>query len=306
MLQHHNNDARDPSRVVILGPTGFIGSKLVEHLNTKKTPVLSLGRDRVELTADDAARKIAAELHPDDTLVFLAALTPDKGRGIPPFLSNLKMAAMVCAAIESKPPAHVVYISSDAVYPFRAGLVDETSCAEPVDLYAAMHITREIMIKHAAKVPVAILRPTLIFGAADTHNSYGPNRFRRMAGNDRRITLFGNGEETRDHVFIDDVVKLIDLVIRHRSTGMLNVASGRSISYADLAKLVAGLFPHPIEIAGSPRQNPITHRAFDVTEIHRSFPVFTFTPLERGLAEVHRGDAAFGVANSSLAKLDVK
>src|SRR3546814_11446336 len=64
-----------------------------------------------------------------------------------------------------------------------------------------------------------LLRPTLIYGAEDTHNSYGPNRLRRMARKDARITLFGAGEETRDHISVDDVYRLILLTLRHRSEG---------------------------------------------------------------------------------------
>ena len=291
MLTHYSEQAQQPARVVVLGAKGFVGSSLTEHLRRSAAACRAITRHEIDLSASDAGGRLAAELRPDDVLVFLSALTPDKGRGVPPLLANLRMGAAVCAALEQKPVSHVVYVSSDAVYPFRTGLIDEETCAEPTDLYGAMHLTREIMVKQATKAPVAILRPTLIYGAADTHNSYGPNRLRRMARNERRIALFGNGEETRDYVFIDDVVRLIDLVTRYRSAGVLNLASGRSISFADLGKLVAGLFPQPIEIAGSPRQNPITHRAFDVTAIHRSFPEFTFTPLERGLAEAHRGDA---------------
>lgn len=290
MLKHHNTEAKAPARVVLLGANGFVGLALAKHLAAAATPVVAFGRDKVDLTADDAADRLAKELRADDAVVFLAALTPDKGRGVPPFLANMKMAAAVCAAFERVTPAHVTYVSSDAVYPFRAGLINEDSPAEPTDLYGAMHISREIMVRQAVKSPVAVVRPTLIYGAADTHNSYGPNRLRRMAKKDKRITLFGEGEETRDHIFIDDVVALVDLVIRHRSEGTLNLASGRSISFADLAKLVAKHFGS-IEIVGTPRQNPVTHRAFDVTATYQSFPDFNFTPLEKGLAEAHRGDA---------------
>lgn len=292
MLKHHHNEARTPARVVVLGSNGFVGRRLVQRLSGAGANVLPLGRDSIDLATDAARQKLAVILRPDDTLVFLAALTPDKGRGIGPFLDNLKMAAAVCGAIEAGPVAHVVYISSDAVYPFRAGLVDETSPAEPVDLYAAMHISREIMVKQATKSPVAILRPTLIYGAGDTHNSYGPNRLRRMARNDATITLFGEGEETRDHIYIDDVVALIDLVIGHRSEGLLNLASGRSISFADLARMVAAQFPAGVAVQGTPRQNPITHRAFDISALYRSFPALRFTPLEAGVAAAHRAEPA--------------
>ena len=151
-----------------------------------------------------------------------------------------------------------------------------------------MHLAREVMIRASARGPVAVLRPTLVFGADDTHNSYGPNRLRRMAQKDGRIVLFGEGEEMRDHVEVDDVAALTLEVLRHRSAGTLNVASGRAISYAELARKVARLFDRPIAITGTPRQTPITHRHFDVTALRRAFPTFAFTTLDDGLARAHR------------------
>ena len=109
-----------------------------------------------------------------------------------------------------------------------------------------------------------------------------------MAHKEGRITLFGEGEETRDHILGDDVAALTLLMLRHRSSGMLNVATGQSITYAELAKKVAVLFNEPIDIVSTPRQNLITHRHFDVTALHKAFPTFTFTPLDEGLAKAHR------------------
>lgn len=290
MLTHHNPNAKIPARVVILGANGFVGRALAAHLLERGVPTLAVGRDRIDLTADDAANKLAAELRTDDAVAFLSALTPDKGRGIPTFQANIQMAAAVCAALERVTPAHVVYVSSDAVYPFRTGQISEESSAEPTDLYGAMHLTRELMVRQATKAPVAVLRPTLIYGAADTHNSYGPNRLRRTAKKDGRITLFGAGEETRDHVYIDDVVTLVDLALVHRSEGTLNLATGRSISYADLAAKIKVLSAAPVEIVTTPRQNPITHRAFDVTALHQAFPAFRFTSIDEGLATANRDE----------------
>lgn len=291
MLTHNNPAASAPSRVVILGANGFVGQALRRRLEQNKVVVCAVGRGEVDLIAAGAAARLAAELKPDDTVVFLSAVTPDKGRGIEHFLANLQMGSAFCAALEKSLVAHVLYISSDAVYPFRTGLVSEETAAEPVDLYGAMHLSREIMIKQASKAPVAILRATLVYGAADTHNSYGPNRLRRMARKDKKMTLFGAGEETRDHIYIDDVTALIEQVIRHRSAGTLNLATGSSISYADLAAKIKDLGASAIEIVPTKRQNPITHRTFDVTAIHRAFPAFRFTPLDEGLAIAHRDEA---------------
>ncbi len=278
----------DPARVVVLGGGGFIGRSLVAALGHARIPTLTPSRRELDLAVEGAWERLRALLRPTDALVLLAALTPDKGRGLTPFMTNLAMGAAACRALEATDLAHVVYVSSDAVYPMAGGPLTEESCAEPADLYGMMHLARETMVKASTGAPVAVLRPTLVYGAADTHNSYGPNRLRRAARKEGRITLFGEGEEMRDHLLVDDLVALALQVLRHRSRGVLNLATGRSISYAELAGRVAACFERPIDIVGTPRQTPVTHRHFDVTRLHRAFPTFRFTPLDDGVAKAHR------------------
>jgi nucleoside-diphosphate-sugar epimerase len=127
----------------------------------------------------------------------------------------------------------------------------------------------------------------MIFGAGDTHNSYGANRFRRVARKGAKITLFGGGEETRDHLYIEDAVALIELVIRHRSAGTLNLVSGRSIAFGDLARMVAGHFSPAAEIEMLPRQSAVTHRQFDAAAVQKAFPDFKPTKLEDAIAATH-------------------
>ena len=67
---------------------------------------------------------------------------------------------------------------------------------------------RENMIK-LLKVKFCIVRPTLVYGPNDPHNGYGPNQFIRLAQSNKNITLFGKGEERRDHIHIKDVGKVI-------------------------------------------------------------------------------------------------
>ena len=136
------------------------------------------------------------------------------------------MGRAVCEATRAVEIAQLVYGSSDAVYSFATTLISEATPSVPIDLYGVMHRARELMLASEAKAPVAVLRLTAIYGAGDTHNSYGPNRFMRQALKDGRISLFGNGEETRDHLYVDDAVDLILKVITHGSTGLLNFASG--------------------------------------------------------------------------------
>jgi UDP-glucose 4-epimerase len=277
-----------PERVVVLGSRGFLGAAAVDRLRSDGVPVLALSSADLDLTAAGAGEALAGRLAPGDALVMFSALTPDRGRDIGALMRNLEMCRAVCQALERQAVAHVVYISSDAVYPFAAGVVDEQTLPAPGDLYGCMHRTREVMMQATVKGPLAILRPTLVYGAKDTHNSYGPNRFRRQAAADGRIVLGGEGEETRDHILVDDAVALIRRVLIHRSAGVLNLATGRSVSFGDLARLVAAQFSPAATVAFTPRTTPATHRSFDVTVCRQAFPDFVFTTLEDGLARVHQ------------------
>src|SRR6185436_15961800 len=115
----------------------------------------------------------------------------------------LRMAEAACAALAEKPVAHLLYISSDAIYADDANPVTEASYAAPSTLHGMMHAARELMLRSSTRAPVAMLRPTLIYGLADPHSGYGPNRFRREAEKGEPILLFGDGEERRDHILVD-------------------------------------------------------------------------------------------------------
>jgi len=288
-LEHTNPEPGLPQRVVLIGAGGFVGQVLSAQLEAANTTVVALSSKDVDLAADGADVALSSFLKEGDAVVVLAAITPDKGRGVEPFIKNINIASNVAKALSASNPSHVIYLSSDAVYSMDEALVNEDTSAEATDLYGAMHLSRELIFKSEVKAPVAVLRPTLIFGAADTHNSYGPNRLRRMARDKGAITLFGGGEETRDHIVVNDVAALVIEVLSHRSKGLLNVATGNSIAFKDLAQQVAALFDGDVEVVLTERQNPITYRKYDVTALHTAFPNFAFTSLETGLAEAHAG-----------------
>lgn len=292
MLVHNLAAPADPARVVVLGAGGFIGRTLLELLAAEGVAALPVDLPDHDLTAPGAGEKLAAELRPDDSLVFLACLTPDRGRDAGILATNIAICRGVLDALARVPVAHLLYFSTDGVYPFGRALVSEQTAAAPTDSYGAMHLAREILAADCAAacspaLPLAVLRATLIYGGLDTHNSYGPNRLRRMAARDGRIALFGEGEEMRDHVYVGDVARLILEVLRRRSAGLLNIATGRSVSYRRLAEMVAALFPGPVEIAAGPRRQAVTHRHFDVTALRRAFPSFRTLPLEAGLRLAH-------------------
>jgi len=288
MIIHQNASPKKPERVVLLGARGFIGAAICRQIEAQGASVIAPTSAELNLAEASAADRLAGLLKPSDAVVMLAALTPDKGRDIATLMKNLAMMQSVCAALEKSGCAHLVYFSSDAVYNTAVSCVTEDTPASPQDLYGAMHYTREVMACSLTKIPVLVLRPTIVYGLDDTHNSYGPNRFRRMAQKDGKITLFGGGEETRDHIHVDDVAALTVRLLLHRTVGTLNVATGASKSFHQVAKFVARQFKNSVEVIKTPRANPITHRHYDVTNLIKAFPDFRFIALKDGVARVHQ------------------
>lgn len=287
MLTHLQPTPGNPARVVILGAAGFVGAATAKILQSNGIQTLALARDRLDLLADGAAGQLRQLLQPADSLVAVSARAPCKNA--PMLLDNIRMMTAVCEALESTEVAHVVYISSDAVYRDSKGLLDESSCAEPGSLHGVMHLAREVMLKAVVSSPLAILRPTLIYGTADPHNGYGPNQFRRLAAAGKDIVLFGEGEERRDHVLIDDVAQIVYRVLRHRSSGTLNIATGQVHSFRSIAEAIAGMAKIPVQVRGTARKGPMPHdgyRAFDPAATHGAFPDFQYTPLMDGLRKV--------------------
>jgi UDP-glucose 4-epimerase len=289
VLEHLTLQPTRPERVIVLGAGGFVGSAIVKALATAAMPTLPLTRREVDLLAQDAAARLQAVLRPTDSVIFVSAIAPAKTEAM--LMQNLQMAHAACTALSQVAPAHLVYISSDAVYADDANPVSERSAAAPSTLHGMMHAARELMLKSACPAPFVALRPTLIYGADDPHGGYGPNRFRRQAAKGEPIGIFGDGEERRDHVLVDDVAALAVLLVQHRSVGALNAVTGRSVAFCEVAKLVAAQFTPVASIVSLQRPGPrphLLHRHFDITNCLKAFPRFRYTGLAEGIAKVHR------------------
>jgi UDP-glucose 4-epimerase len=268
----HGSDLDTPQRVVVLGAGGFVGGEAVKAIARADIPVLGLARADVDLMKSGAAERLAGLLETGDSLVVVSANAPCRD---------------VCAAVAEVDIAHLVYVSSDAVYTDSSEALMEDSATMPSSMHGMMHVVREAMLREAAaETPFATLRPSLLYGVNDPHNGYGPNRFRRQAAEEGRIVLFGNGEERRDHVLINDLGELISRVVAGRSRGILNVATGSVMSFHEIAEIVAAQFDVAPTIETTPRSGSMPHngyRPFDVSATHVAFPDFAYTQLDEGL-----------------------
>ncbi len=281
MIRHLNSQDQKPSRVVVIGAAGFVGGAVAACLERDGVPVLRISRKEVDLLAPNASSSLKDLLRQTDAVVAASARAPVKNADM--LVENMVMARAMACALSEASVAHVVNISSDAVYSDSDVPLTESSCASPGSLHGAMHLAREVMFQGEIKAPLAILRPSLLYGATDPHNGYGPNRFRRLAAKGEDIVLFGEGEERRDHVYIEDVAEIVARVLYRRSSGVLNIATGEVHSFMDLAKKISG---GKSKIRTSPRSSPMPHngyRPFDPATCRQAFPDFRFTSLEAGL-----------------------
>jgi nucleoside-diphosphate-sugar epimerase len=289
MLQHLNPNAALPERTVVIGAAGFLGSALMQRLQVAGAAALGLTRKDIDLTAPGAAEHLSAALKSSDAVVAVAARAPCKDLGM--MVENMLIVRAITDALGQLPVQHVVNIGSDAVYTDAPVPITELTPTAPTSLHGAMHLAREIAFTSSVKSPLALLRPTLIYGAEDPHNGYGPNRFRRLANSGQEIVLFGQGEERRDHVLVQDVAEIIFRVLQRRSKGVLNIATGQTHSFREIADLVVTRAGRNVAIKTSPRSGPMPHngyRPFDISECRAAFADFSYTPLGEGIAKAQR------------------
>ncbi|MCR9254916.1 MAG: NAD-dependent epimerase/dehydratase [Alphaproteobacteria bacterium] len=274
--------SKETGRFVVIGGGGFVGSAVVASLSALGREVVSLGRPAVDLLQPDA---LAGHLKEGDRVIAVSATAPCKTREM--LLDNIRMANAMAAALEAATPAHLTVVSSDAVYADQDCPLTEESWRQPTDFHGMMHMAREQILKSALGGDrCLILRPSLLYGARDPHNGYGPNRFQRLALSGEPIRLFGAGEEKRDHVLIDDAATVIARGAAEGLTGSLNIATGRSVSFMDVAKLTCDCVGGESRIETTERRNPIVHRHFDIAALRRWLPDIRFTLLEDGIRQV--------------------
>jgi UDP-glucose 4-epimerase len=269
-------------RIVVVGATGFVGSHVVERARRAGWDVVALSSRDIDLSDPASSLALAATLRAGDTVVHAAAVVPSKSAA--EMSRNLLMTQTLVDALSGIDIAQLVVVSSDAVYGSESGVVDEGSACAPDSLHGVMSLAREMVCSDVTTAVLTLVRPAAIYGKGDTHNSYGPNRFARQALESGAITVFGAGEATRDHVTINDVAEVIFRAIEDRQGGVMNVASGQSISFVDLAGMVrdAGPAGGRIVVAGS--ESSPTYRTYDISGLNRRFPDLVPTGPAEGVA----------------------
>ena len=278
-----------PKRVVVIGSNGFVGSHVCDLFKLQKINTLKLSRNDVDLSSKQAATKLTELLNHEDIILITAANAPVKNNKM--LVQNIEMMEKIISAIESLQIKRVIYVSSDAVYTDIKTPMTENSRTEPLSLHGIMHLTREIMLKNISNINLSIVRPTLIYGHKDPHNGYGPNQFFRLLSKGKNISLFGKGEEKRDHVYIYDVAKLINKLVLSHHNGILNIASGEVTTFKEIANKINSFYSNKVSVIENPRKGKMPHggyRSFNIDKINKLFPDYTMTAIDNGLKDYYK------------------
>ena len=273
---------------IILGSEGFVAKSLKNFLVTKNKDTLAIGKKKINFLKKDSALKLKKTLRnkKNYTLIITSSIAPAKN--LDDYLDNLKIIKNIINGINIQNTKKIIYISSDAVYSDTRKKITENSPTAPNTMHGMMHLHRESLLKSFFNKKLLIIRPTLLYGKNDTHNSYGPNKFMRNLINNDSISLFGKGEERRDHVYIGDLVKIIYMSSQKKITGTLNVVSSKIISFYNLAIKAKDITKSQSQINFLKRNGPMHHlglRQFNNYKLKKEFINFNFSSIEKNLKE---------------------
>ena len=197
------------------------------------------------------------------------------------------------------PDAVLVFPSSRLVYAPKLPLpVSELAATQPLSIYGAHKLASENYLhiyRNEFGLNSAVLRITNPYGPFQRpeQRSYGViNQFIHEAVRGQTITLFGEGDQLRDYIHIDDVVEAMVTVAASPAAwnGTFNVASGSGTSLAELARLI-------VDVAGTGRVEHIPWPQSEATvetgdfcaDVSRIKATIGWTPkvaLREGIADV--------------------
>jgi UDP-glucose 4-epimerase len=231
--------------VLLLGGNGFIGRALAKRLQLEGIPTHVVGRKNLA--------SLNRLLPQCGTVVHLASATTPGSSARHPELEtgNLALTLQLLELLQTQPPTHLVFFSSGGtVYGNPAMLpVKETCLIAPLSHHGAGKAAQEILCRtlctqgHA----VTVLRPS---------NAYGPGQNLRqgfglvrtllehvLAGT--TLEIWGDGENVRDYIYIDDVVEVaLRFIGLPDDAGTYNLGSGVGFSInqvKDMVEMVCGV-----------------------------------------------------------------
>jgi len=308
---------------LVTGGCGFIGSHLAEALVARGDVVrvlddLSHGKREnlprgVEFIEGDLADPVALRRAIQDVdgcfhLAAVSSIAECHARWLDAHRINLTGTISVFDAARRgrhDAPVPVVYASSAAVYGEQGAIaLSESLMPRPISAAGADKAGCELHAKIAQvmhRVPTIGLRFFNVYGprqdTVSPHAAAVPNFCRGLA--DRRpISLFGDGGQLRDFVYVKDAVAALLAAMDHgsRQAEIFNVCTGRGVTVAALAQTIARIVGVTREIDHRPaRPSDMRHALGDPARAHDALGIEASTDLETGLRLTLKSYAAAGV-----------
>ncbi len=255
-----------PTRILVTGGAGFIGSRVAWALQGKEGVAITVLDDLSagDLTRLDGIRDLRfiqgsilddqgleeAFSRPLDVVVHMAASFANQ-RSVDDPLHDLRTNAEGTLRVLRRSVASgvglFVHASSSCVYGDAPGPLDEeASPLRPYTPYAASKLAAENLVSFYCRhhsLPSVVLRYFNCYGPdekAGTHRGVVA-RFVDAALRDQPLTITGSGEESRQFLFVDDAARATALAVEagsRLSGSVLNVASGRDTRVMDLARII--------------------------------------------------------------------
>lgn len=264
--------------LLVTGATGFIGSHLCKELIRRGHQVFALshsGRtDNIKSlmglkefhlkTGDIEDADMMNTLIKSNrikVIFHMAAQLPGEGNTDSPFSCfdiNARGTLNVINAASHNNVDRLIYASTMSVYsePPQYLPVDESHPVQPSTLYGVAKLTGELCCNPYSKaINITVLRYSGAYGRGE-RESNAVRTFINQALNNRPITIWGDGTQTSDYVYIKDVVQGTLLAWENSKSGVYNIGSGEETSVRALAERI-------IEITGSKSEIVLTDKETD-------------------------------------------
>jgi len=302
----HSGSSDSPLHVVT-GGAGFIGSHLVEALLARKLRVrvvddFSTGHshnvpDGAELLSGDVLDLAAPAVRGAAVVYHLAAQVSVPRSVEDPWGTHRATESSTLAILHEAERAgvrRVVLASSSAVYgdrPVQPKREDHEPA--PASPYAAAKLCSEIHARYWAQyrgLETVSLRFFNVYGPRqDPRSAYAaaiPIFLSRLQAR-QTVPVFGDGLQTRDFTYVEDVVRgiLAAAEVPEASGRVYNIAAGKGTTVRELIETLAELLGVPARIDSlPPRAGDIRHSRADIGAAERDLKFTPWTSLRRGLA----------------------
>jgi len=287
VTKFNKNELESP--IIFLG-FGFLASHVASHLKILNYNIRILDKSSCDLLDAKKVASYLKSLPPNPIFIISAAVTRLHSNDKNSFNQNIKIVQNILDSLPQD-TEHIIFFSSIDVYGLNPSIpINESSLINPYDHYSMAKFVAEFLLQKESELrgfKLTIFRLSGIYGNGDQGKST-INKMVYSAIKERQIVLTGDPLVERDFIWVNDVAILSDEIIKNSIVGIFNIATGRSITIWNIAKLIAKSVGPKVEILqqlNKKDDNRAFRLHFDITKLKVVFSTIEMTPLEDGLSQ---------------------